>query len=215
MLFIGYGRLDLFYFSLEQFSNFQKSREYSVHSARARAHAHTHVRAHTRTPGFQDTRRPQRCLSTLGAHACAQTPPPTPRGLPRAHPNLKATGARPRTQRPQHHAHTHPPPQLVHTLKHPLCFLFHSDSCARGWGRGPKFDLALPHSREPQLISAHPVSAGHVGTSFPSGKKKPIMPPCRGKKKKKKLWPGELWVVKIGHVNTLPYRLMTQRLSRF
>lgn len=52
---------------------------------------------------------------------------------------------------------------------------------------------------------------------------KPIMPPCRregereGKEvgvKKKNPRSGELWVVKMDHVNTLPYRLLTQRLER-
>ena len=80
-------------------------------------------------------------------------------------------------------------------------------------GCGLRFDLALPRSRETSLISAHHVSVGHVDTSFPSA--------GLGRThnasllKKKNLWSGELWVVKIGHVNTVPYRLMTQRLSRF
>lgn len=108
-----------------------------------RAHANTRTRTHarprsgTRTdPNARDTR-----LRTPTASSAT-------RAGARTHPNPKAIRARPRTST------LAPPPcarstQQPHsrTSKSPLCFFF-SRVAQVARGCGPRFDLALPHSRE-------------------------------------------------------------------
>lgn len=92
-----------------------RSRYYSVHSARARTQAHTHVRAHTRTASLLDTHRPQRlCPNARGARLRKPTTTDATRAAaytsqPQGYATLPA-----HKHRPQHHAPTHPPPQLTH-----------------------------------------------------------------------------------------------------
>lgn len=176
---------------------------------RARARAHTRARTRPRTHTSPDAR---------GARLRTPATSSATRPGVRAHANAKATRARLRTGALTPRARSTPHPQLAHTSKPPVNLFFFfppSGSCARGSGAWPQI-----------WPSASPL-AGTLAHFRPSCFRRPRRhflsqlggnPQClpAGKKKKERnLWAGELWVVKVGHVNTLPYRLMTQPLSRF
>lgn len=86
---------------------FKLYRYYPVHSARARTQAHTHVRAHTHRPQCL-------CPNARGARLRKPTTTDATRAAaytsqPQGYATLPS-----HKLRPQHHAPTHPPPQLTH-----------------------------------------------------------------------------------------------------
>lgn len=167
--------------------------------------------------------------------------PGATRAAVRPHPHSTATRACPRAYTPvlkasghppdgTHHPHTHTPQNLHFSFWFGWVFFFSPvlrvAQQARGRGAGLTSLFPLPgtlahfrlsYFRRPRRHFLSLWCGGGGGGTDPQTHNASLQERrrARGKEgggKKKNPRPGELWVVKTGHVNTLPYRLLTQRL---
>lgn len=175
-------------------------------------------------------------------HACAHPSSPAPRGRLFAHTHTPQPRERARAHTPQFSRHPGIRPMALTTLTriHLKTFIFpfglvgffffspvlRVAQQARGRGAGLTSLFPLPgtlahfrlsYFRRPRRHFLSLWCGGGGGGTDPQTHNASLQERrrARGKEgggKKKNPRPGELWVVKTGHVNTLPYRLLTQRL---